>query len=135
MKMVNVAVGVIVDGGRILLSLRNQAQHQGGKWEFPGGKIEEGELVVDALSRELEEELLIVVDKDSCKPLIRVEHDYGDKKVCLHVYTLTRFSGEPQGAEQQEIRWVNRNELVDLNFPEANEVILEEILKPSFSAD
>ncbi|GDY26548.1 hypothetical protein AHAT_24380 [Agarivorans sp. Toyoura001] len=135
MKIVNVAVGVIVDGERILLSLRNQAQHQGGKWEFPGGKIEDGELVVDALSRELEEELLIVVDKDSCKPLIRVEHDYGDKKVCLHVYTLIRFSGEPQGAEQQEIRWVNRNELVDLNFPEANEAILEEILKPGFSAD
>ncbi|MDO6686920.1 MULTISPECIES: 8-oxo-dGTP diphosphatase MutT [unclassified Agarivorans] len=135
MKIVNVAVGVIVDGERILLSLRNQAQHQGGKWEFPGGKIEDGELVVDALSRELEEELLIVVDKDSCKPLIRVEHDYGDKKVCLHVYTLTRYSGEPQGAEQQEIRWVNRNELVDLNFPEANEVILEEILKSGFSAD
>ena len=134
MKVVNVAVGVIVKGDEILLSLRNAQQHQGGKWEFPGGKVEAGEQTVDALARELREELLITIDKASCKPLIRVEHDYGDKQVCLDVYTLTRFEGEPQGAEQQEIRWVNRAELAKLTFPDANAPILEEILKPEFLA-
>ncbi|WP_406609560.1 8-oxo-dGTP diphosphatase MutT [Agarivorans sp. JK6] len=132
MKVVNVAVGVIVKGEEILLSLRNPQQHQGGKWEFPGGKVEAGESTVNALARELREELLINIDKTSCKPLIRVEHDYGDKKVCLDVYTLTRFEGEPQGAEQQEIRWVSRAELANLEFPDANEPILAQILKPDF---
>jgi 8-oxo-dGTP diphosphatase len=133
-KVVNVAVGVIVKGDEILLSLRNPQQHQGGKWEFPGGKVEAGEQTVDALARELQEELLINIDKTSCKALIRVEHDYGDKQVCLDVYTLTRFEGEPQGAEQQEIRWVSRAELANLAFPEANVSILEEILKHDFIA-
>lgn len=132
MKIVNVAVGVIVKGEEILLSLRNPQQHQGGKWEFPGGKVEAGESTVNALARELREELLINIDKTSCKPIIRVEHDYGDKKVCLDVYTLTRFEGEPQGAEQQEIRWVSRSELSSLEFPDANEPILAQILKPDF---
>ncbi|BEU04714.1 hypothetical protein OAG1_35140 [Agarivorans sp. OAG1] len=134
MKVVNVAVGVIVKGEEILLSLRNLQQHQGGKWEFPGGKVEAGESTVDALARELQEELLINIDKTSCKPLIRVEHDYGDKMVCLDVYTLTRFEGEPQGAEQQEIRWVSRTELANLAFPDANAPILAQILKPDFLA-
>ncbi|WP_220720285.1 8-oxo-dGTP diphosphatase MutT [Agarivorans litoreus] len=134
MKVVNVAVGVIVKGEEILLSLRNLQQHQGGKWEFPGGKVETGEQTVDALARELKEELLIDIDKTSCKPLIRVEHDYGDKQVCLDVYTVTRFYGEPEGAEQQEIRWVSRAELLNLSFPDANKAILEKILNANFSA-
>ncbi|MGY5452110.1 8-oxo-dGTP diphosphatase MutT [Agarivorans sp. MS3-6] len=127
MKTVNVAVGVIVKGEKILLSLRHQQQHQGGKWEFPGGKIEAQESVVEALARELQEELLINIAHDSCEPLIRIEHDYGDKRVCLHVYTVKRFSGEPKGAEQQEIRWVDKAKLADYQFPAANQAILQAI--------
>ncbi|GGA96638.1 8-oxo-dGTP diphosphatase MutT [Agarivorans gilvus] len=128
MKQVNVAVGVILQGDKVLLSFRHQQQHQGGKWEFPGGKIEADESVIEALARELQEELSIVIELASCKPLIRIEHDYGDKQVCLHVYTVSRFAGEPEGAEQQDIRWVAKQELVNYRFPEANHAILETLL-------
>ena len=128
MKQVNVAVGVILQGDKVLLSLRHQQLHQGGKWEFPGGKIEHNETELEALARELQEELSINIEQASCKPLIRIEHDYGDKQVCLHVYTVSRFSGEPEGAEQQEIRWVAREELLNYRFPEANQAILDKLL-------
>ncbi|WP_432460127.1 MULTISPECIES: 8-oxo-dGTP diphosphatase MutT [unclassified Agarivorans] len=127
MKTVNVAVGVIFKQQQILLSLRHQAQHQGGKWEFPGGKVEPEETVLEALARELKEELLIDIDVSSCKALTRIEHDYVDKRVCLHVYTIERFTGEAQGAEQQEIRWVMAKNLSDYTFPEANLAILQAI--------
>lgn len=135
MKQVNVAVGVIIQGDRILLSFRHQQQHQGGKWEFPGGKIEADESVIEALARELQEELSIAIEQTSCKPLIRIEHDYGDKRVCLHVYTVSGFVGEPEGAEQQEIRWVAQQDLVNYRFPEANLAILEKLLAASSLAE
>jgi len=118
-KYLHVAVGVIKDkAGNILISLRHDKAHQGGLWEFPGGKVEVGESVEQALKRELKEELDILVDKIS--PLIQIKHHYTDINVLLDVWTVTEFSGEAKGCEGQEITWVRQEELSDYSFPEAN---------------
>jgi len=118
-KYLHVAVGVIKDNsGNILISLRHDKAHQGGLWEFPGGKVEVGESVKKALKRELQEELDIKVKELS--PLIQIKHQYTDLNVLLDVWTVTDFSGQAKGCEGQEIKWVKHHELSDYDFPEAN---------------
>ncbi|MGE8500925.1 MAG: Nudix family hydrolase [Pseudomonas sp.] len=123
MKRVHVAAAVILaEDGRILIAKRPDDKHQGGLWEFPGGKVEEGEEVRVALARELEEELGI--RPTTARPLIQVRHDYPDKQVLLDVWEVSAFSGEPYGAEGQSLAWVTQRELLDYEFPAANRPIV-----------
>lgn len=122
-KTVHVAVGVIVNhDGKILIAKRPQTVHQGGLWEFPGGKVEPGESVYQALVRELYEELAVTVEK--IEPLIKIQHDYGDKSVLLDVYKVTHFSGDACGNEGQPIAWVAVEDLKQYPFPSANRAII-----------
>ncbi|WP_435605951.1 Nudix family hydrolase [Pseudomonas knackmussii] len=124
MKRVHVAAAVIRGAdGRVLIARRPDDKHQGGLWEFPGGKVEEGEPVQAALARELEEELGIRVQQ--ARPLIRVAHDYPDKQVLLDVWEVSAFNGEPHGAEGQPLAWVSPRELPDYDFPAANRPIVQ----------
>ncbi|RUO80070.1 8-oxo-dGTP diphosphatase MutT [Idiomarina tyrosinivorans] len=126
-KTIHVAVGVIEDAhGRIFISRRHQQQHQGGKWEFPGGKVEPGESVHQALCRELQEECNITVQ--DCAPLTVIEHQYDDKRVRLDVWWVQRFTGEAKQLEGQEWRWVEKHQLDAFQFPDANRAIIERIL-------
>ncbi len=127
-RRVHVAVGVISDGAdKILVSRRAEHLHQGGLWEFPGGKVETDESVRAALQRELLEELAIeVVD---CAPLITIAHDYTDKSVLLDVWWVEAFQGEPHGREGQPLRWVEAVELRSLAFPAANLPIIVAVEK------
>lgn len=118
MKRIHVVAAVIQRDEDVLLARRPDHVHQGGKWEFPGGKVEAGEFVTSALVRELEEELGIVAQ--SFSPLINIAHDYADKHVLLDVWRVTEFSGEPCGMEGQEVRWVDRSDLNQYEFPAAN---------------
>ena len=119
-----VAVAVIIDAReRVLLTQRHAESHQGGLWEFPGGKLEPGETLAAALSRELLEELAIEVRAHV--PLLEVEHDYGDKRVLLLVHRVSEFAGEPHPCEGQPMRWVARKDLGRYAFPKANLAILE----------
>jgi 8-oxo-dGTP diphosphatase len=129
MKPVYVAVAVIVDEQKqnVLLSLRSSEQHQGGFWEFPGGKVEPNETVYAALLREIKEELNLTVE--FAEPLMQVSHDYADKTVFLDVWWVTRFQGQPQGREGQKIRWCSITDLQKDDFPAANEPIISEIHK------
>lgn len=128
-RVVRVAVGVIQDGaGRILIARRPDHVHQGGLWEFPGGKVDEGEALVDALRRELDEELAIQVC--ASESLIEIRHDYPDKSVLLQVCRVTRFDGTPRGNEGQPVRWVTPDELPGYAFPEANRPIIHAIRLP-----
>jgi 8-oxo-dGTP diphosphatase len=127
-KRVHVAVGVIVNSlGDILIARRANDAHQGGLWEFPGGKVEAGETVSQALTRELHEELGIDIDAASCRSLIEINHDYADKKVFLDVWLVTRFRGEARGREGQPLRWVSPQSLSDYVFPAANTAIVNAI--------
>lgn len=128
-KRVHVAVGVIFNSqGQILIARRHDDAHQGGLWEFPGGKVESDESVCDALARELYEELGINIQTSSCKPLIEIRHDYSDKVVLLDVWTVFEFDGEASGKEGQPLRWVDRSQLSDYDFPAANIAIIDAIL-------
>lgn len=126
MSVVHVAVGVILDPRRhILLTRRAQDAHQGGLWEFPGGKVEAGESLRDALSRELAEELDIRIGRT--EPLLEVRHDYADKSVFLDVHVVWDFDGEARGMEQQPLAWVSAGQLRSYHFPAANEPIVEAV--------
>ena len=130
MKELHVAVGVLKDSKqRILLSKRHASAHQGGLWEFPGGKLEPGETVPAALRREFKEELDIEVQQAS--PLIRIRHRYPDRAVLLDVYQVDRFSGSANGQEGQEVRWVDERDLPQYPFPEANLPIISAIRLPA----
>ncbi|MBU0808575.1 MAG: Nudix family hydrolase [Gammaproteobacteria bacterium] len=123
MKRIHVAAAVIRgEDGQILLAKRAEDQHQGGFWEFPGGKVEAGETVQAALARELEEELGI--RPSTARPLIQVRHDYPDKQVLLDVWDVSAFTGAPRGAEGQPLAWVSPRQLGDYEFPAANRPIV-----------
>ena len=129
-KIVHVAAAAIRNADRqILIAKRPDDKHQGGLWGFPGGKVEPGEPVIEALQRELHEELGI--DVVACRPLIQVPYHYPDKSVFLDVYEVSAFEGEPWGKEGQPVKWVSETELESYAFPAANKPILNACLLPS----
>ncbi|MYM64698.1 Nudix family hydrolase [Pseudomaricurvus sp. HS19] len=132
-KVIHVAAGVIKDAaGQILIARRPDTAHQGGLWEFPGGKLEAGESAPQALARELHEELGIHVEH--CEPLIQIRHDYPDKSVLLDVWTVDAFAGEPHGREGQPVRWVAASDLGNYDFPAANVPIVTAARLPKLLA-
>ena len=129
MLPIHVAVAVIEDDqGRILLTRRPEGVHQGGLWEFPGGKIEEGEDLALGLEREIREELGLQVL--SHRPLITVTHHYSDKSVLLDVHRVTAFSGSPHGREGQPLAWVKPEMLRDYPMPAADRPIINAVKLP-----
>jgi 8-oxo-dGTP diphosphatase len=125
----HVAAAVIEEpGGRILLARRPEHLHQGGLWEFPGGKVESGEDVRCALAWELMEEVGIsIID---AVPLIRIPYAYPDRKVLLDVWQVSAFENIAHGAEGQAIKWVERETLRDYEFPAANRPIVAAAMLP-----
>lgn len=132
--LVHVAVGVIKnDLNQVLISLRRSDAHQGGLWEFPGGKVDLGEDVQTALCREFKEELGI--NPTQFFPLKKIVHQYSDKKVLLDVWIITAFDGEPQGLEGQEIQWRLAGMLKYDDFPKANREIIDALKSPLPSSE
>jgi 8-oxo-dGTP diphosphatase len=126
LAVVHVAVGVVVNRNReVLIALRHENQHQGGLWEFPGGKVDDNESVREALIRELQEEVNLTVRE--CASLLKISHDYGDKQVLLDVWYVHVFSGEAAGCEGQPVKWVAVEDLDDHAFPAANEPIISAV--------
>mgnify|MGYP003626022469 CR=1 FL=1 len=124
-KVVHVAVGVIKQQEKFFLTKRLADTHQGGKWEFPGGKVEEDETVHQALYRELKEE--VAINALTCTPLLQISHDYGDKKVLLEVFVVDNFTGEAIALEGQQSGWFTLAEFSTLHFPAANQAIIEKL--------
>lgn len=118
-RSVHVAAAVIVnDRGQVLLARRPDRVHQGGLWEFPGGKLEPAENAREALVRELQEELGLT--PTAYRPLIRVRHAYPGKSVLLDVWRVDGWRGMPHGREGQPVEWVDAEALVRRALPEAN---------------
>jgi len=129
MSPVHVAVAAIVNAdNEVLVARRPDHVHQGGLWEFPGGKLEPGEDVTEALHREIQEELGIDIGRMS--PLIQLQHDYGDKSVLLDVWRVQDFQGEASGMEGQPIAWQKIDQLQSSRFPAANRGIIRALQLP-----
>jgi 8-oxo-dGTP diphosphatase len=133
-NVVHVAVGILQnEQGKILLAKRAKHQHQGGLWEFPGGKVESGESVFDALVREFIEEVGVkIIDAE---PFQKIQHVYrdnsGDKEVLLDVWLSRQFEGVAQGKENQAIAWVDIQQLEKYSFPQANQAIIDQLIAMS----
>ena len=126
MSPLHVAVGVILDSdGKILLTRRAAASHQGGLWEFPGGKVEAGESSAVALARELSEELGIEIERATA--LLEVKHDYGDRSVVLDAHVVWAFRGPARALEGQPMAWVKPQALYHYAFPAANAPIVDAV--------
>lgn len=121
--MIHVVVAVIINHqNEVLITKRSAQQHQGNKWEFPGGKVDEGEISHQALSREINEEIGIEILSASL--LTQITHQYNDKNVQLDVYEVKSWQGEPQALEGQPMRWVEKEKLHRYEFPAANTKIV-----------
>ena len=131
MKQIDVAVGVVFkehnNQRHFFICKRNAQQHQGNKWEFPGGKVDSGESPIQALKRELHEEIDIQVN--NAEPLLEIPFEYPDKRVCLHVFLVSDFLGVAKGAEGQISAWVLDSELKNHSFPDANVAIIDALIK------
>ncbi len=131
MKQVHVAVAVLFDDfSSVVIARRPEHVHQGGLLEFPGGKVEPGETVPQALARELQEELGVDVSASAKRPLIRIDHQYTDKHVCLDVWIVEGFKGELHGREGQMIYHYSVADLNPEEFPAANVPIIDALKLP-----
>jgi 8-oxo-dGTP diphosphatase len=106
----------------VLIAKRPKERHQGGLWEFPGGKVEPGEDGCAALRRELREELGIEIT--IARPLIQVRHRYADRAVLLDCWRVSRWEGEVYGREGQRIAWARPEALDERRFLPADKAIL-----------
>lgn len=123
MKVIEVAAGLIRHDGRYLIARRKPNVHLAGFWEFPGGKRETDESLVECLQRELFEELGVRIDLPI--PYGVVRHDYPEKIVELHFFRCAIEEGKPAPMDCAEIRWVLPEELTQFEFPPADRVIIE----------
>lgn len=128
--LIHVVAGVLSDAsGQVLIAQRPVQVHQGGLWEFPGGKLEPGEDPVPGLKRELREELGI--ELLASRALIQVQHHYGDRHILLDVHLVLDYQGEPQGREGQPLAWRQPEALDATHFPAADRPVIKALRLPS----
>jgi mutator protein MutT len=126
MKTLVVTAAIIEHDDRFLLTRRLQGTHLAGHWEFPGGKCEPGESLVECLERELREELDVEVEVG--EEVFQVAHDYDDRRVQLH-FMRCRLRGEPHPLLGQEMQWAARGDLAEIAFPPADAALIQLLLK------
>ncbi|MBS8224944.1 8-oxo-dGTP diphosphatase MutT [Vannielia litorea] len=121
MKVVLVAAVALIDvDGRVLLAQRPEGKSMAGLWEFPGGKVEQGETPEAALIRELHEELGIETWESCLAPLTFASHSYDDFHLLMPLFACRKWGGTPQGKEGQSLKWARANELRDYQMPPAD---------------
>lgn len=127
--VVNIAIALILSKNKILVGWRNSTQHQGNKYEFPGGKVEQGESAVEACRREVMEEVCVDISQWHAKTII--QHEYED--ICVNLHFFQGFISDKQlKAAKQPWTLYKRTELADLNFPKANQRIISQLIWPKY---
>jgi len=114
------AVALIDTDGRVLLAQRPEGKSMAGLWEFPGGKIEQGETPEVALIRELEEELGINTWQSCLAPLTFASHSYETFHLLMPLFACRKWEGTPQSKEGQTLKWVKPNDLKSYPMPAAD---------------
>jgi 8-oxo-dGTP diphosphatase len=117
-RRLHVVGAAIVEGGRVFLARRGPAMSMPGKWEFPGGKVEDGEAPEAALVREVAEELGIEIEVG--RFLGRGEAEHAGRRIVLDVWLARRLAGEPASREHDAVGWFGAGELAGLDWPEAD---------------
>lgn len=121
MKLLLVSAAAIFDArGRILLARRPEGKPMAGLWEFPGGKVEPGETPEQALVRELQEELGIIVDEKNLKPITFASYRYPDFHLLMPLFECRIWNGTLAPLEAQAIKWVDRGALTEHPAPAAD---------------
>jgi 8-oxo-dGTP diphosphatase len=124
-RLVTVVAAALIDpDGRVLLAQRPLHKDHGGLWEFPGGKINAGELPEAALIRELKEELGIDVPAHCLAPLTFASHTYETYHLLMPLYGCRNWYGEPEPLEGQKLAWVRKERLRDFPMPPADEPLI-----------
>lgn len=124
-KLVLVAACALIDvDGRVLIAQRPPHKPMAGLWEFPGGKVEQGERPEDTLIRELNEELGIVVDEPCLAPFAFASHTYADFHLLMPLYLCRRWGGTVTAREHARLAWVRPNRLRDYPMPPADEPLI-----------
>ena len=128
-RIVLVAACALIDtDGRVLIAQRPQGKPMAGLWEFPGGKIENGERPEETLIRELQEELGIVVSEACLAPLTFASHTYPDFHLLMPLYVCRRWDGTVNPTEGQRISWVKPNKLRDYEMPPADVPLIAHLM-------
>ena len=126
--VLQVAVGIVLDdSGKVLVGQRVKPDAYFQKWEFPGGKLEQGESVVDALKREFLEE--VGIDISESREFMVWEHSYPDRDVKLFVRIIDAFIGKATSREGQALKWVSLEEIAEMDFLAGNQVIIERLIE------
>ena len=118
--MLVVAAALVDPDGRVLIAQRPEGKNMAGLWEFPGGKIENGERPEEAMIRELREELDIAVKEPCLAPFTFASHTYGAFHLLMPLYVCRRFEGTPQPREAQALKWVRPRQMRDYPMPPAD---------------
>ncbi|MCI5059525.1 MAG: 8-oxo-dGTP diphosphatase MutT [Alphaproteobacteria bacterium] len=128
LPLILVAAVVLVNPqGEVLLATRPEGKSMAGLWEFPGGKVKEGETPEFALCRELEEELGIETRECCFAPLGFASHSYDDFHLMMPLYVCRMWKGEPTPQEGQELTWVQPSKLASYDMPEADIPLIYQI--------
>jgi 8-oxo-dGTP diphosphatase len=129
-RIVVVAACALVDAdGRVLVAQRPEGKTMAGLWEFPGGKVDDGERPETALIRELREELGIDVSEACLAPLTFASHAYDDFHLLMPLYVCRRWKGEVRSQENQALRWVKPLRLRDLSMPPADIPLIAHLIE------
>lgn len=115
-----VAVALVDVDGRVLIARRPEGKTMEGLWEFPGGKVEDGETPEAALIRELKEELDIDTEQSCLAPLTFASHTYDEFHLLMPLYVCRVWQGTPEAREGQELAWVSPRRLRDYPMPPAD---------------
>jgi 8-oxo-dGTP diphosphatase len=119
-----VVAAVIEQHGKFLVARRPHGTHLAGYWEFPGGKVHDGETLEAALGREIQEELNTGIS--DVTEIFQTSHAYPERSIELHFFRGT-LTGPPEPALGQELRWIGRDEFTTLAFPPADAQLLAEL--------
>jgi 8-oxo-dGTP diphosphatase len=127
MKHIEVVAAIIIHDSKILCVQRGPAKYDyiSHKWEFPGGKVEEGETKITAIKREIKEELHMDITVDAF--LTTVQHAYPDFHITMHSFLCSCDTAELNLTEHRALKWLSKDELKDLDWAEAGEEIVSKI--------
>ncbi len=129
LRLVLVSAAALVDAdGRVLIARRPEGKPMAGLWEFPGGKVKEGETPEFALTRELHEELGIESRETCFTPIAFASHSYEDFHLLMPLYALRMWQGNPQPKEGQELQWVLPKELYSIDMPPADVPLISQLI-------